>query len=71
MRPAHILFLALVLIICSGCTQVKPWQKEHFAKKHMSFDPYPLDRRFIDHVHESREGSRGGRGLGAGGCGCN
>ncbi|MCB0331621.1 MAG: DUF4266 domain-containing protein [Bdellovibrionales bacterium] len=68
--PLLILSLLFTLIV-TGCSSVKPWQKENFAKRHMQFDPYPLDSSFTDHVHESREGSRGGRGIGAGGCGCN
>ena len=71
MKTTHILLILFVTLLISGCTPVQPWEKENFAKKHMSFDPNILDRRFIDHVHESREGSRGGRGLAAGGCGCN
>ncbi|MBN8549364.1 MAG: DUF4266 domain-containing protein [Deltaproteobacteria bacterium] len=65
-----VVFVALALA-CAGCTPVKPWQKGNLAKSQMAFDPDPLDAKFRQSVYDSKEGSFGGYGLGAGGCGCN
>ena len=37
----------------------------------MAFSRAPISQDFLDHVFESREGSRGATGGGGGGCGCN
>ena len=66
-----LVLLVLSLFMLTGCTSVKPWQKGKLAKRYMAFDPNPLDAKFMRHTYESREGSRGGYGAAAGGCGCN
>ena len=59
----------------SGCGQIQPWvkpyEREHLADPIMSFDRNPISSGYLDHVFESREGSRGATGSVGGGCGCN
>ncbi len=63
---------ALALIsLQSGCTPVKPWEREHLAKSHMAFDPDPLEARSKQHLYSSKEASSGGFGVAGSGCGCN
>ena len=64
--------LVLILVVVStACAPVKPWQKGNLAKRHMAFEPQPLDSKLERHIEASKEGSFGGYGVGAGGCGCN
>lgn len=59
----------------SGCGQIQPWvkpyEREHLADPIMLFDRNPISSGYLDHVFESREGSRGATGSVGGGCGCN
>ncbi|HNN91961.1 MAG TPA: DUF4266 domain-containing protein [Pseudomonadota bacterium] len=55
----------------SGCTMVKPYQRELLAKRIMALDPPPEAALLEQHVYQYREGSAGGYGGGGGGCGCN
>lgn len=50
---------------------VKPWQRGNFAKEVMKQRPHGLQAGFEEHAYSSKEGTAGGYGLGAGGCGCN
>jgi hypothetical protein len=65
----------LVLGLLAGCSPIQPWvkpyEREHFADPIMSFNRDPVSGTYIDHVYESREGSRGATGGVGGGCGCN
>jgi hypothetical protein len=72
--------LALVLLVVggtvAGCAHplpppVRPWQREHLAKRAMRFDADPVEMRFRQHMFSSREGSDLGYGQPGGGCGCN
>ena len=67
--------LGLLLASCAtalhGCAGVKPWEKDALAQPAMQLDPHPLVSSSDDHVYFSREASKGGRGFGGGGCGCN
>ncbi len=67
------LFACLLLAAAAlgGCARVKPWQREVHGKRVMNPDPDPAERKLDGHVHEYREGSVGGSGVGGGGCGCN
>jgi len=67
---SYCLILVALLTVASGCTDVAAWQKGNLAKKHMQFDPDPLESRFVKHVEDSREAGAGGYGVGGGGCGC-
>lgn len=61
----------LVAALLTGCSSVKPWEKQRLAHPHMSFEPDPLEARSQQHMYTSREASSGGYGIGGGGCGCN
>jgi Domain of unknown function (DUF4266) len=65
----------VVLGTLAGCSPIEPWvkpyEREHFADPIMSFNRDPVSGTYIDHVYESREGSRGATGGVGGGCGCN
>jgi hypothetical protein len=50
---------------------VKPYERERLADPLMKFPRDPLSAKHFEHVHEVREGSRGGTGVQGGGCGCN
>jgi Domain of unknown function (DUF4266) len=68
--------LALLLLAAlGGCAAptpwVKPYEREHFADPIMSFNRDPVSSTYLEHVLETREGSRGATGGVGGGCGCN
>jgi hypothetical protein len=50
---------------------VKPYERERLADPLMKFPRDALSAKHFEHVHEVREGSRGGTGVQGGGCGCN
>jgi hypothetical protein len=50
---------------------VKPYERERLADPLMKFQRDALSAKHLEHVHEVREGSRGGTGVQGGGCGCN
>lgn len=57
-----------------GCSSIEPWvapyDRENLADPIMA-SRAAVSQDFLDHVYESREGSRGATGGGGGGCGCN
>ena len=62
--------MLLALVTFGGCARVQPWQREVHGKRVMR--PADAAEKKLDgHVHEYREGSVGGTGVGGGGCGCN
>jgi Domain of unknown function (DUF4266) len=67
--------ILLILGTLAGCAPIEPWvkpyEREHFADPIMSFNRDPVSGTYLDHVYESREGSRGATGGVGGGCGCN
>ena len=67
------IWVALVLgaALISGCANVKPWERGSLALPGMQIDPDPLISGADDHIYFSREATKGGRGFGGGGCGCN
>ena len=65
-----IIFL-LLLAGCSPKITVSPMERYHLADMVMRADRDPLSQKMNEHAYFSREGSRGGRGVGGGGCGCN
>jgi hypothetical protein len=74
-RFARAVAAAVLAAALGGCTApqpwVKPYEREHFADPIMSFNRDPVSSVYLDHVFESREGSRGATGAVGGGCGCN
>jgi Domain of unknown function (DUF4266) len=50
---------------------VKPYERERLAGPLMKPQRDALSAKHLEHVHEVREGARGGTGVQGGGCGCN
>ncbi len=65
-----ILLAGGAIVGCKHAPPVKPWQREHLAKRSMQFDD-GLEGRFRQHLFGAREGAEGGYGKVGGGCGCN
>jgi hypothetical protein len=59
------------LVVLSGCANVKPWEKEAFARPDMAWDPDPLGATLEGHIRFSKEAALPSSGGGGGGCGCN
>ena len=75
-RPLRTLVLGLAVGALSSCAHappVKPWQREHLAKRGMRLDMpgETEENKFRQHWLGSREGSDLGFGEPGGGCGCN
>ena len=74
MRIRGLLVVAALAAASAGCSSIEPWVKpydrENLADPIMAGRP-AISQDFLDHVFESREGSRGATGGGGGGCGCN
>ena len=70
-----LLVLCAIACTASGCSSIEPWVKpydrENLADPIMAFTRAPNSQAFLDHVFDSREGSRGATGGAGGGCGCN
>ena len=68
-----ILWLSLIglLVVGTGCQNVKPWQRATLADVTMRADRDPIGTAMDEHIYFSREATSGGRGVGGGGCGCN
>jgi hypothetical protein len=67
-------------VICAGlwlgaCSSIQPWvkpyERDRLADPIMSWDRDAISGAYLDHIYESREGSRGATGTAGGGCGCN
>jgi len=67
--------LLLGLLASTGCvTQivtVGPFERQYLEDYIMDSGRDKLAVKMYDHAFFSREGSRGGRVIGGGGCGCN
>lgn len=68
-----IFFLLLLVIQGTGCAfeSVKPWHRDILAKQSSQLIPDPLEYEADEHIYFSKEGAKGGQGVGGGGCGCN
>jgi hypothetical protein len=74
MKSALILGTIAVVALLEGCAiqpWVKPYERDRLADPIMAWDRDVISSGYIDHIQESREGSRGGTGAAGGGCGCN
>jgi hypothetical protein len=69
------IFVCALLLTLSACSNFEPWVKPYeranLADPIMSFGRDPVSASYSHHVHEAREGARGGVGSSGGGCGCN
>ena len=54
----------------AACATVQPWQRGTLADSCMVFDADGSAVAYMAHWQEAREGSMGGFGVQAGGCGC-
>ena len=70
-RHSILSFIIILIVGCSPKVTVSPMERYHLADAVMKADRDPLTLKMNDHAYFSREGSRGGRGVGGGGCGCN
>ena len=71
-RLARWMLLSLAAaLLAPACARVKPYQREHLARRTMVSDRQPGESRFHQHTQGSREGADGGTGEAGGGCGCN
>ena len=71
MKSKCLLALSGVLLLASGCANVKPWQRGMLSDYTMRSDHDPLGLAQSEHVWFSREEAHGGGGVGGRGCGCN
>ena len=72
MKTKLLLLLALALVsLATGCANVKPWQRGTLAADAMRPERNADSIALNEHVWFSREAATGGRGVAAGGCGCN
>jgi Domain of unknown function (DUF4266) len=62
--------LAGAALGAGGCATVKPWERGRLADPEMVFDADAAQLNYMAHWQEAREGSAGGFGVQAGGCGC-
>ena len=65
------LSLSIVVLLASGCANVKPWDRDALANYTMRPERDPVTGALREHMWFSREASNGGRSIGGGGCGCN
>ena len=69
------IFISITFIFgfagCSPKVTVAPMDRAYLNDYLMRADRDTLAVKMFDHAYYSREGSRGGRGVGGGGCGCN
>jgi hypothetical protein len=67
--------LAAAALLTSACGGIHPWvkpyERDRLADPIMSWDRDAISGAYLDHIYESREGSRGATGTAGGGCGCN
>jgi hypothetical protein len=66
--------LAGAILLSSACSiqpWVKPYERDRLADPIMAWDRDAISAAYMDHIRESREGSRGATGGAGGGCGCN
>ena len=67
---AFVLLASINQVACS-MQPVQPWERDSLAQRKMQLVPYPNDAFLDEHIYFSKEASRGGAGVGGGGCGCN
>ncbi|MDH5184744.1 MAG: DUF4266 domain-containing protein [Gammaproteobacteria bacterium] len=66
----------LILSLLSACSvfklkPVRPWDRDILAKPEMQLDADVMEAEMDEKIYYSKEASRGGAGVGGGGCGCN
>ena len=63
------------LLSSGGCSNLQPWvkpyERDRLADPIMAWNRDAISAAYLDHIRETREGSRGATGGAGGGCGCN
>lgn len=65
------LLIALLLVLITGCANVKQIERGRLSSKIMQLNPNPEESVFLEEVNSYREGAAGGSASVGGGCGCN
>ena len=60
-----------LLLACTGCAQVAPYQRAYLARPDMGFEGTPGMVRAMERTYSAKEAASGGASVGGGGCGCN
>lgn len=63
--------MPVVVALTAACATVAPHERETLARRDMAADVSPELMAGAEHARAYREGSSGGGGVRAGGCGCN
>jgi Domain of unknown function (DUF4266) len=71
MRISILMLTAMLTLAASGCTVVKPWERDQLARRDMAFESDKLEASREAHIYFSKEASMPGGSGGGGGCGCN
>jgi len=71
LRCLSLIGAALFLNACGIQPWVKPYERDRLADPIMAWDRDAISAAYMDHIRETREGSRGATGGAGGGCGCN
>ena len=75
MRNSLKLAVVAVGLLLEACSSIQPWvkpyERDRLADPIMSWERDAISGLYLDHIYESREGSRGATGTAGGGCGCN
>ena len=61
LRPVLALSALLLVSACSIQPWVKPYERDRLADPIMAWDRDAISSAYLDHIRESREGSRGAR----------
>jgi hypothetical protein len=67
----RISLLLLIALLCSGCSTLKPWERDILARPDMAWEDDPNLSGLRKHTFFSKEASLPGGGGSGGGCGCN
>ncbi|KAB2674817.1 MAG: DUF4266 domain-containing protein [Verrucomicrobia bacterium] len=70
-RYCRAVIAVAAMAVMSGCSAVRPWERDHLAQYGMRPDRDRLGSAMGEHLWFSREAVHGGRAVGGGGCGCN
>jgi hypothetical protein len=74
MKALRAALIVAPVLLMSGCgiqPWVKPYERDRLADPIMAWDRDAISSAYLDHIRETREGSRGATGGAGGGCGCN
>ena len=64
------LFFILLTTACDY-QRIKPWHRDILSQDRAQLVSDTLEFDADEHIYSSKEASKGGQGIGGGGCGCN